>query len=75
MIAAFALTTACSSPREKHEERQEEARERYHNDMESSQEKYYDEDLEVQKEEAKEMIDDSDSIDVNKDDGRIRVDD
>lgn len=67
------LSIACSSPKERYEERQADAREDYNESLKEAQEDYRDEEMDEKKETATEMIDDSDDIKVNEDDGKILV--
>jgi len=68
-LAILSFSTACSTPKEKYEERQEEAREDYEEELKEAQEEY----RENSKDEAKEMIDDSDGVKI--DDENIKLED
>ena len=74
LISALALVS-CSSPKERHEERQAEAKEDYQEELKESQEQYEEEDLDSRRDEAKDMVDDSDDVKVDEDAGKIQVDD
>lgn len=63
------FSVACSSPQEKYEKRQAEARADYKEDQIEAQE-----DLkEDQKEEAEEYVEDSDSATINRDEQKVDV--
>ncbi len=70
-LSAFVLAVSCSTPQEKLEERQAEAREEYDESMKEAQEEYQ----EDQKDEAEDMVEDSDGVKINKDQNQIQVDD
>ena len=75
-IAALGiLLIGCSSAQEKHQERQEEARSDYRKTLDESNARYDRDVIEEDKEAAKEMIDEADSVDVDGRRGRIRIED
>ncbi len=74
LIATLALaSTSCSSPKERHEQRQVDAKEQYNQNLKQSQEQYEEDEMNVKRGQAKDMIDDSDSVEVNEDEGKIQV--
>jgi hypothetical protein len=75
LIATLALVSSCSSPKERNEQRQAEAKKQYDQKLKQSQEQYEKDEMNVKRDQAKDMIDKSDSVEVNKDKGDIKVDD
>lgn len=73
-LSALVVASACSSPTEKHEERQADAKREYNKEMKESQEEYQEEDLETRRDKAKDMVDNSDELKVDKSRGKIQVD-
>ena len=74
-LATLALFLGgCSSAQEKHQERQEEARRDYRKSLEDNDNRYDREIIKEDKEAAKEMIDEADSVDVDGSRGTINVD-
>ena len=67
------LAAACSSPKERYEERQADARSAYDESLKEAQEDYKEEELDGKKEQAQEMIEDGDAVNVNEDEGKIQV--
>jgi len=75
LISVLALVSACSSPQERHEERQADAKEQYNEDLKESQEQFEEEELNAKRDDAKDMVDDSDDVQIDEGEGRIQVDD
>lgn len=73
LLTMFAVS--CSSPKERHDDRVSDAKEEYDEEVKQAQEDYEEENTEAQKEEAKEMVDDADSVEVNEDESQIDVED
>lgn len=73
LITGLTVISACSSPKQRHEQRQVDAKARYNQDLKQSQEQYETDEMNVKRKQAKEMIDDSESVNVNKDKGQIQV--
>lgn len=73
LLLSLALTfaTACSSPKEKYDERRAEAKEDYQEELKEAQEEYREEN----KDEAVDIIEDSDGVQINEDENQIKVQD
>ncbi len=69
LCSLLILGAACSSPKEKYEEKQAEAKQDYDEDLKEAEEEYTDD----QKDESKEYVDESDSATVDKDNKQINV--
>lgn len=75
VLSIFTLAISCSSPDERRADAQDRAREDYKEDMKQSEESYDQEVIEENKDEAREMIDDSDDVRSNTGSGRIQTED
>ncbi len=71
LTMVLTLIGACSSPKEKYDDRRAEAKEEYQEELKEAQEDY----RKDNKDEAIDMIEDSDGVQIDKKDGRIKVDD
>ncbi len=74
LLALFSLlvfSVSCSSPKEKYEERQAEAREQYDEDRKEAQEEL----REDEKEEAVDYVEDSDEATIDRDGQKVYVED
>lgn len=74
LLVTGLTAVSCSSPQEKHEQRQVDAKESYDQDLKQSQEQLEEDELNVKRRAAKDMIDKSDSIEIDEEAGKIRVD-
>lgn len=64
------LVTACSSPEEKLEVEQAEAKAEYKEEVKEAQEDYQEE----QKDEAQDIVDESKKVEINEEESEIKVD-
>ncbi len=69
LCSLLVFSVACSSPKEKYEERQAEAREQYDEDRKEAQEEL----KEDEKEEAEEYVEDSDEATIDRDGQKVDV--
>ena len=74
-IMSLGLMSCGSSPKEEHQERQEEATADYKESLKRSNDQYKKEMLKEHKEEAQEMIENAESLDLEKTTDKINVDD
>jgi ElaB/YqjD/DUF883 family membrane-anchored ribosome-binding protein len=75
LFAVLLMVSSCSSPEERHEQRQAEAKEQYDQSLKQSQEQLQEDELKARRSQAKDMVDDSDYVEVDKDKGKIKVKD
>lgn len=69
LLSLLTLGVACSTPKEKYEKRQAQAEEEYNEELKEAEEEYGEE----QKEEAVDYIEDSEGVDLKKEEKRIDV--
>lgn len=75
LIVSIGFVSSCSSPEEKQAQRDVQAKTQYEENLKQSQETYEDDKLDERREQAKEMIDESDDVQFDEREGKIQVED
>ncbi|MBA2404749.1 MAG: hypothetical protein H0V66_08250 [Bdellovibrionales bacterium] len=73
MITAALVATACASPQEKYDDERMEAKEEYEKDLKQSEEEFKGDTAELNKDRAKDMIDNSDDANVDIEEDKIEL--